>query len=239
MTKSSKSKRYAPRGLTILYEDRDLLVINKNPGVLSCQTIKRESFTAENILTEYLRKGANASRKQAFLVHRLDRDTSGVMLFAKSQEMQLKLKNDWAETEKFYLAAVYGRPKKRTGIFSSHLAENTDFRVYSVRDPELGRFSETEYRVIGETDTLTLVKIHLLTGRKNQIRVHFAEHGLPVVGDTKYNPRDTFTTRLCLHSKSIAFNHPFSGQRCFFETEIPTIFMQLAKGFREADWDEA
>jgi len=239
MAKTSKSKRFAPRGLTILYEDRDLLVINKDPGVLSCHTVKRESFTAENVLTEYLKKGAPASRKQAFLVHRLDRDTSGVMLFAKSREMQQNLKNDWPATEKLYLSAVYGHPRERAGIFSSHLAENTDFRVYSIRDPEQGRFAQTEYRVIGETDTLTLVKIRLLTGRKNQIRVHFAEQGMPVVGDTKYNPRDSFSTRLCLHSKSIAFNHPFSGERFFFETEIPTVFMQLAKGFRETDWADA
>lgn len=239
MAKSSKRNRFAPRGLTILHEDRDILVINKNAGVLSCHTPKRESFTAENVLTDYLRKGSPASRKQAFLVHRLDRETSGIMLFAKNREMLDNLQNDWPQTEKFYLAAVYGHLREQAGIFSSHLAENTDFRVYSVRDPELGRFSQTEYRVIGKTDTMTLVKIRLLTGRKNQIRVHFAEQGHPVVGDTKYNRHDPFATRLCLHSKSIAFNHPFNGQRCFFETEIPTIFMQLAKGFREKDWTDA
>ena len=239
MAKPSKASRHAPRGLTILHEDRDLLVIDKAVGVLSCHTPKRETFTAENVLTQYLRKGSPASRKRAFLVHRLDRETSGVMLFAKTLTAQQTLKNDWASTEKYYLAAVRGHLRERSGIFSSHLAENADFHVFSVDDPSRGRFSQTEYRVIGETDTLTLVKIRLLTGRKHQIRVHFAEHGHPVVGDLKYNPRDPFTQRLCLHAKSIAFNHPFSGERCFFEAPIPTVFRQLAKGFRESDWIDA
>ncbi len=239
MAQSPQSKRHVPRGLTILHEDRDLFVIEKAPGVLSCSTPRHESFTAEAVLSDYLRKGSRVSRKQAFLVHRLDRETSGVMLFAKSIEAQEALKRDWVNTEKFYLAVVYGHPREQAGIFSSHLAENSDLYVYSVRDPRLGRFSQTEYHVIGRTETMTLVKIRLLTGRKHQIRVHFAERGLPIVGDLKYNRDDPFEGRLCLHAKSIAFNHPFSGQRCFFDTPIPTVFKQIAKGFCEKDWADA
>lgn len=239
MASKSKSGRFSPRGLTIMHEDRDMFVVNKKPGVLSCETVKRETLTAQNVLTDYLRKGCQASRKQAFLVHRLDRETSGILLFAKNYDMQQNLKNDWKQTEKFYLAAVYGRPEKETGIFSSYLAEDEDFRVFSVLDPEKGRFSQTEYRVIGEINNMTLLKIRLLTGRKNQIRVHFAERGMPVVGDTKYNWNDPFKQRLCLHAKSIEFNHPFNGKRCFFATDIPQIFRDIAKGISEADWDQA
>ncbi len=236
MAGKSTNGKHSPRGLTILHEDRDMFVVYKKPGVLSCETVKKESFTAQNVLTDYLRKGCQASRKQAFLVHRLDRETSGVMLFAKTVEMQQNLKNDWKNTEKFYLAAVYGHPQQETGLFSSYLAEDEDFRVFSVLDPDKGRFSQTQYRVIGETNTMTLLKIRLLSGRKNQIRVHFAEHGMPVVGDTKYNWKDPFKQRLCLHAKSIEFNHPFNGKRYFFATDIPQVFRDIAKGISETDW---
>lgn len=234
-----KRDKHAPRGLTIIHEDRDIFVINKNAGVLSCETRHQEPYTAENVLTNYIRKGCASSYKRAYLVHRLDRETSGIMLFAKTEEMQQNLKNDWKNTEKLYLVAVYGHPKQPSGIFSSYLTENEDFRVYSVADPERGRFSETEYWVIGETETMTLLKVRLLSGRKNQIRVHFSEHGMPVVGDTKYNRDDPFADRLCLHSKSIEFNHPFNHKRCFFDTEIPPVFRKIARGFCEADWKNA
>jgi tRNA pseudouridine32 synthase/23S rRNA pseudouridine746 synthase/23S rRNA pseudouridine1911/1915/1917 synthase len=105
-----------------------------------------------------------------------------------------------------------------------------------VNDPSQGKFSQTAYAVIGEAGALSFVKIRLLSGRKNQIRVHFSEHGLPVVGDMKYGRDDPFRQRLCLHAKSIAFNHPHSRERMFFDTPIPAVFVKLAKGLTEADW---
>ena len=229
-------RKHRPRGLEILYEDRDLFVVNKAAGVLTTGTRRDEAFTAENVLSDYLRKGCARSNKHVFLVHRLDRETSGVLLFAKSEQAQESLKANWKATEKLYLAAVRGHLKEKAGVFSSFLAENEDLYVYSVDDPAQGKLSQTAYAVIKETPSLSLVKIRLLTGRKNQIRVHFSEAGHPVVGDPKYGTHDPFRERLCLHAKSIAFDHPHSGKRLFFDTPIPEAFKRLGNGFDEADW---
>jgi len=230
------SRRHRPRGLEILHEDRDLFVVNKSPGVLTTGTRRDETFTAENVLNEYVRKGCARSSKRVYLVHRLDRETSGVLLFAKTEEAQQRLKDNWKSTEKFYLAAARGSLKEKRGVFTSYLAENEDLYVFSVDDPSQGKLSQTAYAVIKQTPSLSIVKIKLLTGRKNQIRVHFAEAGHPVVGDPKYGSGDPFRERLCLHAKSIAFNHPHSGKRLFFDTPIPEAFARLARGLTEAEW---
>ncbi|MDD4442286.1 MAG: RNA pseudouridine synthase, partial [Kiritimatiellae bacterium] len=195
-----------------------------------------EAFTAENVLNQYVRKGCARSRKQVYLVHRLDRETSGVLLFAKTEEAQQRLKENWKATEKLYLAIVRGRLPQRQGLFSSYLAENEDLYVHSVDDPAAGKLSQTAYAVIAETPAVSAIKIRLLTGRKNQIRVHFAEAGHAVAGDPKYGAGDPFRERLCLHAKSIAFDHPYSGRRLFFDTPIPEAFARLARGLTEAAW---
>ena len=236
---SLSPRRHRPRGLEILHDDRDLLVVNKEPGVLTTATRRDEAFTAESVINDYVRKGCARSSKHVYLVHRLDRETSGVLLFAKSEEAQQRLKDNWKSTEKYYLAAVRGHLKAKTGVFSSYLAENEDQFVYSVADPSKGKFSQTAYTVIKETPKLSIVKIKLLTGRKNQIRVQFTEHGHPVVGDPKYGARDPFRERLCLHAKSIAFDHPHSGKRLFFDTPIPEVFSRLAGGLDESEWLKA
>lgn len=230
------SRKHRPRGVEILHEDRDLFVVNKEPGVLTTGTRRDEAFTAENVLSDYLRKGCARSNKHVYLVHRLDRETSGVLLFAKSEAAQQRLKDNWKSTEKFYLAAVRGHLKAKRGLFTSYLAENEDLYVFSVDDPSQGKLSQTAYAVIKEAPGLSLMKIKLLTGRKNQIRVHFAEAGHPVAGDAKYGRGDPFRERLCLHAKSIAFDHPHSGRRMFFETPIPETFARLARGLTEAEW---
>ncbi len=230
------ASRHRPKGVEILYEDRDLYVVNKAAGVLTHGTRRSEANTAENAMTDYFRKGDSRSRKHVFLVHRLDRETSGVLLFAKSFEVQQRLKENWSRTEKLYLAAVRGHLRERCGVFSSYLLEDDDLYVRSVSDRTRGKFSQTAYAVIGENAAMSFVKIRLLSGRKNQIRVHFAESGLPVVGDAKYGDGDRFRSRLCLHAKSIAFNHPHDGRRLFFDTLIPAVFTTLARGLGEADW---
>jgi tRNA pseudouridine32 synthase/23S rRNA pseudouridine746 synthase/23S rRNA pseudouridine1911/1915/1917 synthase len=232
-------RKHRPRGLDILHEDRDLLVVNKEPGVLTTETRRGEAFTAESAVNDYVRKGCSRSSKHVYLVHRLDRETSGVLLFAKTEEAQQTLKDNWKSTEKLYLAAVRGHLKEKSGLFSSYLAENEDQYVHSVMDPSKGKLSQTAYAVIKETPSLSLVKIKLLTGRKNQIRVQFSERGHPVVGDPKYARKDPFRERLCLHAKSIAFNHPHSGKRLFFDTPIPDVFARLANGFTEDEWQKA
>jgi RluA family pseudouridine synthase len=227
-----KGGKHAPRGVDILHEDRDLFVIHKAVGVLSTGTCRKETFTAENILSNYLRKGCVRSTKHVYLVHRLDRETSGVMLYAKSEVAQQVLKENWAKNEKIYVAAVYGHLKEKQGVLSSYLAENEALFVRSVKDATLGKFSQTAYEVIAENRTMSLVKINLLTGRKNQIRVHFSEIGHPVVGDPKYGRNnDPFKERLCLHAKSIAFDHPYSGQRLTFDTPLPQVFHRLFPQF--------
>ncbi|MDX9794639.1 MAG: RluA family pseudouridine synthase, partial [Kiritimatiellia bacterium] len=230
MKRLHTSGRHRPRGLEILHEDRDLFVVNKAPGVLTTGTRRDEAFTAENVLNQYVRKGCARSRKQVYLVHRLDRETSGVLLFAKTEEAQQRLKENWKATEKLYLAIVRGRLPQRQGLFSSYLAENEDLYVHSVDDPAAGKLSQTAYAVIAETPAVSAIKIRLLTGRKNQIRVHFAEAGHAVAGDPKYGAGDPFRERLCLHAKSIAFDHPYSGRRLFFDTPIPEAFARLARG---------
>ena len=240
MGNNKKSGRHKPTGLEILYEDPDVIVINKEAGVLSCPTRHRERFTAENTLTTYLRKGSELSRKRAYLVHRLDRDTSGVMVFAKSRDAWEALKKDWNSTEKLYLAAVRGHVEKARGEMRSYVVEDFDLLVRSVEDPEEegGCLAVTRYAVIGEAHGVSMVKVKLLTGRKNQIRVHFAESGHPVVGDVKYSPSEVYKQRLCLHAKTLAFNHPRTGKRMEFDAGIPPQFLRLARGFSEKDWEE-
>ncbi len=176
------SRKHRPRGIEILYDDRDLLAVNKEPGVLTTGTRRDEAFTAENALNNYVRKGCARSSQHVYLVHRLGRETSGVLLFAKTEEAQQQIKDNWKSTEKFYLAAVYGHLKSPGGVFSSYLAENEDQYVYSVSNPGKGKLSQTAYTVIKATPSLSLVKIKLLTGHKNQIRVQFTEAGHAVVG---------------------------------------------------------
>lgn len=230
------SRKYRPRGMDILYEDRDILVVNKEPGLLTMSPRRDESRTAERFLTHYLRKGSDHSRLRAFVVHRLDRDTSGVLVFAKSGLGQRRLKDSWKSVEKFYLAAVHGHLEPKSGVITSFLAEDDEQFVRSVDRPVRGRLSRTAYSVIKETPVLSLVKIRLVTGRKNQIRVHLAEKGHPVIGDPKYGRGGRPGERMALHAMSIAFHHPHTNRRVRFETPIPELFKRLGGGLDEAEW---
>ena len=230
--KKERPRRRAIRGIEILHEDRDILVVYKDVGVLSTALRDPREFSAEGALTRYLRKGAARSSKCAYPVHRLDRETSGVMIFAKTAEAQAALKDNWKGNEKIYLAAVWGRPAEMRGTLTSYLAEDEDLFVRSVGGPQEGKLSQTAYEVVAEAPTMSLLKINLLTGRKNQIRVQFAEAGHPVVGDPKYGRGEPFRERLCLHAKSIAFNHPHNGRRMLFDTEPPGVFLRLFPEYR-------
>ena len=219
-------RKHRPRGLEILYEDRDLLVINKEPGLLTMSFHRDEPMTAERILTGYLRKGAARSRLRAFVVHRLDRETSGLLVFAKSEKVQQQLKEAWKTVDKEYLAIVHGSLQEKSGTLSGYLAEDENQFVRSVGQTE-GRWSETQYEVVRESQLFSELKINLLTGRKNQIRVQFAEIGHPVVGDTKYGKNGRKFERMALHSRRLSFNHPFNGKRMAFEAPPPPFFGRL------------
>ncbi len=220
-------KRHQPQGLTILYEDRDILVVDKAAGLLTIATDDEQTRTAYHLLTDYVRKGCAKSRERIFIVHRLDRDTSGVLVFAKNEEAKRKLQGNWDKTEKHYLAVVHGILAKKEGTITSYLAENSAFRVYSTPNPTKGLLSHTSYRVNQEVRLFSLLDITLLTGRKNQIRVHLADQGHPVVGDRKYGNIKDPHRMLALHARSLSIDHPFSGKRMSFEAELPAHFDRL------------
>jgi len=213
--------------MEILYEDKDILVINKPAGLLTMDTDAKKTATAYYILTDYVRKGCYKSKNRVFIVHRLDMWTSGVLIFAKNEPAKLCLQSQWKETEKKYLAVVYGHLAEKTGTITSYLAENKAYMVYSTTDTEKGKLAQTAYRVLKETKNFSLLEIDLLTGRKNQIRVHLADKGHPVVGDRKYGKGDDGYRRLALHSKSISFTHPVTGRRLTIEAKVPVYFKEL------------
>ena len=239
-----KKKHRLP--FSVLFEDDDLIVIDKPAGLLTTHTklagraAREGQFTAENILNDYVRKGQLKSRKRVWLVHRLDRDTSGVMMFAKSEAVAEKFRADWASlTEKTYLARVEGIIAEESGVFESHLLEDPDgYRVRSIKvnlgsisqssnppirqsvNPPIRqpRYARTEWRRLSVKSGTTLVEVKLKTGRKNQIRVHFSEAGHPVVGDVKYGGKRA--DRLHLHAKSLRFRHPRTGEWLEFSSPL-------------------
>ena len=184
----------------VLHEDDDVIVIAKPAGLLSTHThvvgraAREAQLTAENILNDYVRKGQAKSRRRVWLVHRLDRETSGEMMFAKSED----------------LARVAGEMESESGVFESYLAEDKDgYRVRSTKAGN-GKFARTEWRRLSVEDGTTLVEVTLKSGRKNQIRVHFSEAGHPVIGDEKYGGERA--SRLYLHALSLRFRHPRTGE---------------------------
>jgi tRNA pseudouridine32 synthase/23S rRNA pseudouridine746 synthase/23S rRNA pseudouridine1911/1915/1917 synthase len=190
-------------------------------------TDRDKSRTVHAILNDYVRKGDSRSRNRIYIVHRLDRETSGILILAKSELAKIFLQGHWQETDKRYLTVVHGSLAAKAGTISSYLAENSAFTVYSTPDPALGKLSHTEYTVLKESKGFSMLEIRLLTGRKHQIRVHLSEMGHPVVGDRKYGKGNDVYGTLALHARSISFTHPVSGKRLTFETGIPDFFTRL------------
>ena len=214
-----------PAGIKILYEDRDIIVIDKSAGLLSVKANYEAEKTAHHLLTNYVKKGNPKAKNKLFAVHRLDRDTSGVLIFAKSLEIREKFAKQWKNVEKKYMALVHGNLTEKSGIIESYLAEGDDYKVQSVMNPQEGKFARTKYKVIKESKDYSLLEIDLLTGKKNQIRVHLSENGNPIVGDIKYGKNTK--GHLALHAFSIRFKHPFNNEEMTFETEIPKYFFDL------------
>lgn len=223
----SAPKRFHPPGLTILYEDQDLLVVDKRSGLLTVSTDRIKDNTAFYLLNNYVKKGIQKSRNRVFIVHRLDRDTSGVLIVAKNEKAKDYLQEQWQDFDKKYHAIVQGRLPDKQGIISSYLAENSVHKMYSVNDSTKGKLAKTGYRVLRESKDASLLEVDLITGRKNQIRVHFAEQGYPVLGDRKYGNKDPGVKRLMLHAQSVTIRHPKTKELMTFEAKVPPSFKSL------------
>ena len=225
----STPKKYQPKGVTILYEDRDILVVDKTSGLLTIATDKIKEQTVHYILNNYVKKGVDKSKNRVYIVHRLDRDTSGVLVFAKSETAKSYLQSEWQKFSKKYFAVVLGSLEEKEGIISSYLVENKMHRMYSSKDSKLGKLAKTGYKVLKENSKYSFIEIDLLTGRRNQIRVHFADKGCPVAGDNMYGSKDRFIKRLTLHAASITIFHPHTKEKMTFEAKVPDYFKSLIR----------
>ena len=220
----STSKHHAEiRGLKVLHEDNDIIVIEKDAGLLSIASAKENRYTAFRLLSDYMQSVNPKNR--IFIVHRLDRDTSGVMIFAKNKMVQKKLQDSWDETvkERTYVALVEGRVQNN-GTITSYLSEDKTLKMRSSNNAEDGKKAITHYKVLKTTRGFSLVQVNLSTGRKNQIRVHMSDLGHPVVGDKKYGAKTRPIKRLGLHAHAIAFKHPGTGKKVRFESPVPKSF---------------
>ncbi|MEG0551929.1 MAG: RNA pseudouridine synthase, partial [Carnobacterium sp.] len=217
-------KEQALVGVSILFEDKDIIVINKEAGMLSMASKNEHDLTAYRQVTTYVKEDDKKNR--VFVVHRLDRDTSGVMLFAKSEEIKLALQENWSESvkERIYTALVEGVIEKEEGTIDSWLTENKSMHVFSSPFDNGGKRAVTHYKKIKSNDAFTLLEIQLETGRKNQIRVHMEEIGHPVVGDKKYGSTVSPLKRLGLHATTLALIHPTTGDLVSFKAKVPKVF---------------
>lgn len=218
--------------LKLIYEDDDILVVEKGYGLLSVgipNSSNKKIESAYDILRDYLKR--KDPRNKLFVVHRLDRDTTGVMMFAKNEEAQETLRHNWNNfiLERLYVALLEGFVKDDEGVIKSRLTENSQYKVYSTERENEGRLAVTRYRVAGRGHGLSLVEFNLDTGRKNQIRVHAAEMGNPISGDRKYGARQSRLGRLCLHAKTLRFAHPRTRKDMYFESPVPASFYKAIR----------
>ncbi len=221
--KKNTSQNRTLRKMNLLFEDDHLIVIEKSAGLLSVASEKGNDETGFSILKSAVKK--NHHDAEVHVVHRLDRDTSGVMMFAKSKEIQQKLQDNWDAivTKRIYYAVVEGCVEKQRGEIVSSLKEDKSLRVYSSKTPEDGQKAITRYRVLKSSTRYTLLEVELKTGRKNQIRVHLQDIGHSIAGDKKYGATTNPLRRLALHAGILEFTHPATGKRMHFETPIPAI----------------
>jgi len=222
-----KPEQLKLRGLNIIFEDEYLIVIEKEAGVLSIATEKQKENTAYSVLSDYLKKQDPSNR--IFVVHRLDKDTSGIMMYAKSEKIQKTLQDAWNENilERTYLAVVEGKIDRLEGTIVSYLVESKALIVYSSQNSEIGQKAITHFETFKTSKSNSLLKVNLETGRKNQIRVHMQDLGHCVVGDEKYGANTNPIKRLGLHAWVLAFKHPITGKEMRFETDMPKVFLNL------------
>jgi 23S rRNA pseudouridine1911/1915/1917 synthase len=230
--KSDEKPRF--RGMRIVHEDADVIVIDKASGLLSMASGTEKTKTAYSMLSEYVKRFN--PQNLIFIVHRLDRDTSGIMMFAKSKKVQEVLQKDWNSVivERSYVVVVEGTVEKTEGTVTSWLKENKALVMYSSQTPDDGQKAVTHYKVLKSDKQFSLLEVKLETGRKNQIRVHMKDMGYPVTGDKKYGAKLNPIGQMGLHARVLAFKHPSSGKTLRFDTPIPGKFLKIfgSNGFR-------
>lgn len=215
--------------LDILYEDEEIIVINKPQGLLTIATEHENEKTAYHLLMDYVRNKNRNNR--VFVLHRLDRETSGVLMIAKSPEIQKLFQEDWnaTVTKRGYIALVEGTFTEQEGTYESFLTESSSHIVHSTKQESEGKQSITHYKIVRANKKYALLEVNLDTGRKNQIRVHLTEHGHPIVGDKKYGAISDPLRRLGLHANILEFVHPKTKKVMHFEAKIPELFYSVFK----------
>ena len=209
----------------VLYEDQEIIVVEKPVGI-STSSIDN-SPNVYHILSQYL-KDQSKGRIKAYVVHRIDKEVSGVLLFAKSEKAMNIIKDNWKQTKKLYYALVEGKPERPEGTIESWLAEDKNFKVSSTHmQSEKAKFAITHYRTIKQLNKLTLLEVNIETGRKNQIRVHMSDLGCPIVGDRKYGASADFVRRVRLHAFYLSFPHPYTKEIITVESPLPEGFLLL------------
>ncbi|MBR6746286.1 MAG: RluA family pseudouridine synthase [Muribaculaceae bacterium] len=221
--------RFYNRRLSIVYEDDDIVVVNKGYGLLSMGNDKVKEGTAYSILKEYI-KWVDP-RQKIFIVHRLDRDTSGLMMFAKNVHAKEAMQHNWNNMvlNRTYVAVVEGNVETDEGTIQTYLAENSKFEVYVTENPDEGQLAITRYKVLQRKNGYTLMELELDTGRKNQIRVHMKHLGHPITGDRRYGAKSSPIHRLALHARTLRFVHPITRREMNFSTPIPISFQKMTK----------
>lgn len=217
------------RRLKLVYEDDDIIVVNKGYGILSMGNDKIKDGTAYSILREYIK--TKDPRNKLFIVHRLDQHTSGLMVFAKSMEAKEALQHNWNNMvlRRQYVCVVEGKVVPPAGEVRGLLAENSQHMVYVTDDPKIGKPALTRYETLKAANGYTLLSVELETGRKNQIRVHMKEIGHPIAGDRKYGAKSSPINRLALHAMTLRFVHPITKKLMDFSTPVPNSFQSMVK----------
>lgn len=228
VSRHKRSTELRNKYVKIIYEDKDIIVIEKSEGILSMASAPGQ-YCVKTILDEYFR--GRHFPCTAHVVHRLDRDTSGLMIYAKSLEARKILEENWHNIvfDRRYVAVLCGEMKQEGGTVHSWLKDNKAYVTYSSPVDNGGKYAITHFHTLNRTTSHSLVEFKLETGRKNQIRVHAADMGHPVCGDVKYGNGDDPLHRLCLHAFLLCFYHPITRERMEFETPIPTAFRSLFK----------
>ncbi|MBX7157545.1 MAG: RluA family pseudouridine synthase [Verrucomicrobiae bacterium] len=218
--KASREIGRLPKGMKIFFEDEHLIIIEKPENMLSIASEAEQNKTAYAYLTDYVRKGKEYSKERIWIVHRLDRETSGLMVFAKTLQAKGMLQTNWDKVEKRYLAIVEGVMPKGKGTLHSYLNETNPYRVFSAPKSQETREAITHYKVLKRGQNRTLVELTLQTGRRHQIRVQLADEGFPIIGDEKYRAKTDPAHRLGLHSHFLSFSHPITGEKLSYESDL-------------------